>query len=38
MFQFSGVRSEKFILRCMHYIGEIRDLEVELIDAATAHL
>ncbi|CAK9006365.1 unnamed protein product [Durusdinium trenchii] len=23
---------------CMHYIGEIRDLEVELIDAATAHL
>jgi len=23
---------------CQHYIGEIRDLEVELIDAATAHL
>lgn len=22
----------------MHYLGEIRDLEVELIDAATAHL
>jgi hypothetical protein len=22
----------------MHYIGEIRALEVELIDAATAHL
>ena len=25
-------------LRCMHYIAEIRELEIELIDAATAHL